>query len=73
MQVIFKLGIKNLSVILHMPLLPHLLAGKRDTQKDFQFLGDDEETWQGKLKFLKHMKDHSSNIYDMVTYKHIFW
>lgn len=41
MQVIFKLGVKNLSVILYMPLLPHLLAWKRDTEKDFQFLGDD--------------------------------
>ena len=73
MQVIFKLGIKNLSMILYMPLLPHLLAWKKDTPKEFQFLGDDEDTWQGKLKFLKHMEDHSSNNYDMVINKHIFW
>ena len=66
MQVVFKLGIKNLSVILYMPLLPHLLAWKKDTPKEFQFLGDDEETWQGNLVFLKHVEDHSSNNYDMV-------
>lgn len=36
-------GMRNLSLILHTPLLSHPQAGNRDPVKDFEFLGDDEE------------------------------
>lgn len=39
MQIIFEPGVRILSMILNMHLLPHLLDGYRDPAKDFEFLG----------------------------------
>lgn len=49
---------KNLSVILHMPLLLHLLAGYKDPVQDLEFLGLDEATRKKEPGFLKHIEDH---------------